>query len=352
MAALDQAKREADALAAQAPTPVPRPVTPPQEEVKPPTTPTRPLLASTASAAEVEAMLPPGQPRKTPTGKRVALEMLGAEEEDEGEASDDSMEDVKTNTSSAIRRLAPVTKQSRTMSPSGKTVVKTVTAVAGSPAKAVRPAAPRVAPATVGRVTRVSPRIQEQANARKAGVSAVVPPRTNGTASSSTLPARRAREEPTPVTRTRSGTQTQAQRPARPPSKIPSRKINRAASPPPSLSSGKSTPVNGTSSGPLSRLPTLIPNKRAFIGKSLTMATALPTTKSTGLAPVKEAEIPEAVDESVAPEEGEKEKDDAWMSGVDAMAAVDPGNKSGSRRPSIQRVRRRRSSFSSVDINI
>lgn len=236
-AALDQAKAQLEALAAEAAPPpaIARPVTPPQDDMVPePTTPTgppKPLTSSTASAAEVEAMLPPGQPRKTPTGKRVALEMLGEEEDDEAAASDDSMEDVKNNhgVAASQRPIAPVTKASRTMSPHGKTVVKTATAVAGSPAKAV---AARVAPATQARPVRVSPRIQGLANARKTGATTPAPTasgsaKTNGTNGSTsstlpTLPARRAREEPAPSTRTRSGTSAANQRPTRPtPSKIP-----------------------------------------------------------------------------------------------------------------------------------
>ncbi|KAF8306264.1 phosphatases II [Clavulina sp. PMI_390] len=383
MAAQDTIKREAAALAAQAPpAPIPRPVTPPQDDIVPPTTPTRPLLASTDSTAEVESMLPPGQPRKTPTGKRIALEMLGEDEEDEGAASDDSMEDVKTNTNPSPRRL-PVTKQLRSMSPSGKTVVKTPTAIAGSPTKIGKIAAPKLGPApttttTTARVTRVSPRIQELANAKKTAD-------TNGTTNSakpsaaSSLPTRRAKEEPTPTTRTRSGTTVSqsATKPAtRLPSRIPGRKLTRAASPPPTLSASGATktPASGSGTKLLSRLPTLASGggKRGLgPGKSHTLATALPTLKSTGLAPVKEADtLTDAGSDSgttvksasgaVAPTttaaedttegDGEK-KDDAWMSGVDALAAVDPGT-SGSRRPSIQRVKRRRSSFSSVDINV
>lgn len=367
-AALDQAKAQFEALAAEAAPPlaITRPVTPPQDDMVPePTTPTgppKPLTSSTASAAEVEAMLPPGQPRKTPTGKRVALEMLGEEEDDEAAASDDSMEDVKNNhgVAASQRPIAPVTKASRTMSPHGKTVVKTATAVAGSPAKAV---AARVAPATQVRPVRVSPRIQGLANARKAGTTTPAPTAsgagaktngTNGTTSSAlpTLPARRAREEPAPTTRTRSGTSAANQRPTRPtPSKIPSRKLTRATSPPPlpSAVNGKVTPISG---GPLSRLPTLAPSKRTMPGKSQTLAAALPTLKSQGLPTVDETETaagppPPSTTNGV---DGEKdEKEDAWMSNVDAKTAVEPGTQTGS-RPSITRVRRRRSSFSSVDI--
>jgi cell division cycle 14 len=328
---------------------MPRPVTPPMEDIPTPTTPLRQLVTSTASAAEVEAMLPPGQPRKTPTGKRVALEMLGDEDEFEGNGSDDSTEDPKANSKGHSR----VTKQSRTISPSGKTVMKTATAVAGSPAKQPRTVMLRGPVATASKPVRASPRIQGLVSARLTGESAAIVSQVVGAHAAPSHSTRRVREEQVTVTRSRSSTQPQQpQRISRPtPSKIPSRKFSRAASPPALSSSGKVTPSIVANGVPLSRLPTLIPSKRTFTGKSFSVTTTVPTTKCQGLSTVSDGDSASLNGMPKAPGEEDKEQEDAWMSGADAMAAVEPGTKPGS-RPSIQRVRRRRSSFSSVDINV
>lgn len=347
-AALDEAKRERDAFAVSGTASMPRPVTPPMEDVPTPTTPVRQLVTSTASVTEVEAMLPPGQPRKTPTGKRVALEML-CDEDEVGDGSNNSMEDIKMKSECQSRGAAPVTKQSRTISPSGKTVMKTATAVAGSPAKQPRTVMPRGPLATASKPVRASPRIQGLANARRAGGDSVS--QAVGVQTAPSHSTQRTREEQVTMTRSRSGTQPQqSQRTSRPPSKIPSRKISRAPSPPALSSSGKITPSIVASGAPLSRLPTLIPSKRAFAGKSLSMTTAVPAMKSLGLATVSEGDPANINGGSNAPGQ-DQVSEDAWMSGADAMAVVEPGTKPGS-RPSIQRVRRRRSSFSSVDINM
>ena len=325
-AAQDQIRKEMEGSAIA--TDVARVVTPPVDEKPLPTvpsviprTPTRPSLVSMTSAAEVEALLPPGQPRKTPTGKRVALEMLEDDEDVESDASDESVLGEKVKNGTNGRGNAPVTKQLRSVSPSGKTTIKTTTAVAGAPTRA----SARTVPASASRVTRASTRTQSGASSPRKGV---VP--SSGAVTSRIVPISlglrppsRIRAEP-PSTRMRAGMQlAPPQRQSRPtPSKIPARKITRAASPPPALPSAVITmlpiavPVTGGS-----RLPTrtLVPSKRTFLGKPL------PHTP-----PGQEGQ-------------------DAWMSGVDAKAVVEPATKSG--RPSIRSVRRRRSSFSSADIH-
>lgn len=336
-AALDQTKRERDALAVTAAASVARPVTPPAEDTPIPTTPVR-------------QMIPPGQPRKTPTGKRVALEMLGDGHESDDDSNGIIPMDLKTE-SGDLDEEAPVTKQSRTLSPSGQTVMKTATAVAGSPTKQQRALTARGPPATATKPVRASPRILNAANARRMGVElGATVSQASGTPAASLRSSRRVKEEPAPMTRSRSGTQTQ--RTSRPtPSKIPSRKLSRPGSPPTLPSRGKTIPTAIPSGGSSSRLPTLIPGKRALAGKSLSTASALPTVQNQGLPSVAEG-APMILNRGTpTPVEEEKGKEDAWMSGADAMAAVEPGTKPGS-RPSIQRARRRRSSFSSIDINV
>ena len=245
---------------------------------------------------------------------------------------------------------APVTKQSRTVSPSGQTVMKTANAVAGSPTKQQRTLMARGPPATATKPVRASPRTLSAADARRMGVElGAMVSQASGTPAASLRSSRRVKEEPAPMMRSRSGTQTQhTSRPT--PSKTPSRKLSRPGSPRTLPSLGKTIPTAIPSGGSSSRLPTLIPGKQALAGKSLSTASA-PTVQNQGLPSVAEGApmilnrgTPTLVEE-------EKGKEDAWLSGADAMAAVEPGTKPGS-RPSIQRVRRRRSSFSSMDINV
>ncbi|KAF9518410.1 hypothetical protein BS47DRAFT_297949 [Hydnum rufescens UP504] len=201
-AALDQARKEMQASAIA--TDVARVVTPPIEEKPLPTvppaypgTPTRPSLASMTSAAEVEALLPPGQPRKTPTGKRIALEMLEDDEDQESDASDDSVLGQKAKNGTTARGNAPVTKQLRSVSPSGKTTIKTTTAVAGAPTRA----SARTVPNTTSRVTRASTRMQNGASSPRKGsapssgavTSRIIP------ISLGQRPPSRIREEPPPT---------------------------------------------------------------------------------------------------------------------------------------------------------
>lgn len=337
--ALDQARKEQEASLAAAQAA--RAVTPPVDD-KPlplvPTTPSRPSLASMTSAAEVEALLPPGQPRKTPTTKRVALEMLEDDDEGDSDDSNGSLLGVKTKSNPAGRGTAPVVKQLRSMSPSGKTTIKTTTAVGGPNGKTTV-SGTRTVPATASRATRATTRTQALVSPRK-GPAPSVGGRATPIAPLSLVPrpASRAREEPVP-NRTRAATQLTAQRNTRPtPSKIPARKLNRVASPPPALPS--SSKISTTSvAGGFSRLPTMVTSKRSYVGKALPTP-PLPPRPATAVQAVVSIEL------DVVPER--PSQDDAWMSGVDAKAVVEPATKSG--RPSIRSVRRRRSSFSSADI--
>ncbi|KAF8334985.1 protein-tyrosine phosphatase-like protein [Cantharellus anzutake] len=333
-AALDQARKADHANTVI--TEEPRTITPPLDD-KPlpavPVTPSRPSLNSMNSVAEVEALLPPGQPRKTPTTKRVALEMLEDEEEDciSDSSSQHSVLGNRTPSASATRGAAPVTKQLRSTSPSGKTVVKTTTAIAGSPAKRVH-----AAPSTA-RVTRATTRAHGNPSPRKGGVA-------SHTRSATVIAPLNFGPRPTNrmLTATASkGHNASADSPTKLArvtlSKIPSRKLSRAASPPSALPSAVAYVAASLEKGPgmrNSRLPTLVPSKRTFGGKPLPLIQSAVTGIGVVLGTVSEGSVATL-----------KSQEDVWMSNTNV---VETGTKT--RRPSLRPTRRRRSSFSNADI--
>lgn len=306
---------------------VARAVTPPNEEKPLPATPSRPSLNSMVSSAEVEALLPPGQPRKTPTAKRVALEMMAETEDDSEAESDESVLGVKYGkTKTDNRGRVPAAKQLRSATPNGKTTIKTTTAVAASPIKA---APTRTAPASERpiRVTRATTRSTAAATRKPL---APAQPKPHPLAPIAAIPAHRPRG-PTgaaPPAQPQT-TQKVTRATATPSSRIPARRHTRATSPPlppPPSSSGSTIPT-------YSRLPPLVPTKRRYVLK------APPQLPSQGQANTNVAPSLETVPE---------QSPDAWMSGLDAQAVVEPATKSG--RPSIRSVRKRRSSFSAADL--
>lgn len=132
-----------------------RPVTPPESEKPlppvPPVTPSRHVAAGTAATA---ALAPPGQPRKTPTAKRVAADPVDSDEEASLTARRrPPNKHARTESAACVRDTAP----SRLARPAtraavGSTARKPVpsTAVKPSPYKlaAVPPASALNAPST------------------------------------------------------------------------------------------------------------------------------------------------------------------------------------------------------------
>src|SRR5258708_3459788 len=341
-AALDQARKETKAAAANAMiTDEPRTITPPMDE-KPlpavPMTPSRPSPKSLNSVADIDGLLPPGQPRKTPTTKRVALEMLEDGDNDSDAGSQHSALGTRIPAAALAHDAARVAKQLRSTSPSGKTVAKTTTAVAGSSTKTTQ-----AARAPAARTTRSTTRLQNNTVPRKAGVAshtrsatAITPLELNSRADRTTRPP--AAATPHAASKTQASIPTPPAKPARAsPSKIPARKLKRVASPPPTLSS---TIIHVTASlkdeigMKNSRLPTLVPSKRSFGGKPLPLTQSAVSSIGSVLCPVSEGSVATT-----------KSQEDAWMSNTDVM---EPDTKSG--RPSLRRTRRRRSSFSNADI--
>ena len=302
-------------------------------------TPSRPSPKSINSVTEVEASLPPGQPRKTPTTKRVALEML-EEDNDSDTSSQHSALGTRTPAAPALTRdAAPAAKQLRSTSPSGKTVIKTTTAIAGSPIKAAQ-----TVRAAAARMTRSTAKAQYNPVPRKAGVAShtrsatAITPLELGSRPASRMVKAPVAAAPPAIPKIQTSVPATNSKLARvTPSKIPARKLKRVASPPPVLPSATMR-VTATLKDEIgmknSRLPTLVPRKRAFGGKPLPLAQPAVAGIGPVLGTVSEGSVTAV-----------ESQEDAWMSNTDVM---EPGAKSG--RPSLRRTRRRRSSFSNADI--
>jgi cell division cycle 14 len=307
-AAVDEIRRQQNIEAADAAVPVAAPVTPatpPAEDddeeermvtTPPPTKATMPLPPVTpsrhvaAAAAKAKGIAPPGQPRKTPAkGKRVAPVDSDVEDGEE----DDVLPQL----------IAPPQK-----------VAKTATST--------RPGAQR---ATTTNKT----------------MSEMKPPRTTRSTAAS-----RARAEP-PASPTKASAASTSQRPNKIPRLAAPSKVG-AAKKGPALKAAHNNADSDSSIGGLSSTTSTSTLRRIPQGPTPTPS-RLPTLRSKTIA--QTAALNEVAKSATrGTKAGSKTNSDAWMNTNAANAVVKTGVKSGSTRPGLRNVRRRRSSFSNADV--
>ena len=241
------------------------PSTPPPQSL-PPVTPNRHVAAA---AARAKAIAPPGQPRKTPAAKRVASD---SDQEDQEE------NDVLPALGAPVRRTKP-------KPASARPATSRVTASEQKPVRVLRSTTAAAAAARRGGPTSLSTDLGKTTKATG--------------------------QAPNKIPRLATGTTARGTAASKDTSAIqPVRRGRQNTSPVPS------------------RLPTLIPSKRAHHNST----TSVQESPEAVAAIVKNAQAAGAAD---------------WMTS-NASGIVAPESKSG--RPGLRPIRRRRSSFSAADV--